>query len=365
MKKLRSFPVFVLLVALAIEHAGALPRFASRTGAKCQSCHVNPSGGGMRLAFGQQYGRETLPVPTWSDEFALDDFSTKLSEAVSIGADVRTLYYYLQNPAGDRNAFFEMQGNLYFNLKLAKKVSLYVDKELYSGVEIFGLLNILPGNGFIKLGKFIPNYGMKVDDHRTFIRQYTEFSPETSAPFYTGGEIGFSPGPVTITGGVYNSLSGTAFAPSIPNQKAFLGRAEGIFKASDNITVGVGANVFYKNVAGAKSTMYGGFGSVSYKDLSLLAETDLVKKTTVGDTTGFILYVEADYVVTPGLDLKFIYDFYDPDKDLKTGAMSRYSFGFEFFPISGVEVRPLYRILHEDPVDVKNNEFHVIVHFYL
>jgi hypothetical protein len=60
-----------------------------------------------------------------------------------------------------------------------------------------------------------------------------------------------------------------------------------------------------------------------------------------------------------------IYDFYDPDLDVKTGSFSRYSFGFEFFPIAGVEVRPLYRINQEDPTDSTNDEFHLLLHFYL
>ena len=131
------------------------------------------------------------------------------------------------------------------------------------------------------------------------------------------------------------------------------------------MNIGVGANLFYKNIAGTKSTMFGGFGSVSYGDFTLMAEVDWIKKTVVGDTTAFILYAEADYILTPGFDLKFIYDFYDPNKDLKTGSMSRVSFGFEFFPISGIEVRPLYRILTENPTDIKNNEFNLVVHFYL
>ena len=44
--------------------AQALPRFAAETGAKCQSCHINPSGGGMRNAFGAQSppGRK---IPDW------------------------------------------------------------------------------------------------------------------------------------------------------------------------------------------------------------------------------------------------------------------------------------------------------------
>jgi len=78
-----------------------------------------------------------------------------------------------------------------------------------------------------------------------------------------------------------------------------------------------------------------------------------------------LVYGEAHYTVTDGVGLNVAYDFYDPDKDRKSGATSRYSIGAEFFPIGGVEVRPIYRIIKEDPTDVKNNEFHVLFHIYL
>jgi hypothetical protein len=81
--------------------------------------------------------------------------------------------------------------------------------------------------------------------------------------------------------------------------------------------------------------------------------------------TAVVIYAEANYVLTPGVDLKVAYDFYDPDKDQKTGAISRYSFGFEFFPIAGVEVRPMYRIKREEPIEVKDNEFHLLFHIYI
>jgi hypothetical protein len=368
--------VVVLGVAAALP-AFALPRFASRTAAKCQSCHINPSGGGMRQTFGVQYGRETLPVPTWSEEFGLDDFSTKLTDFVSIGADFRTLYFYQQNPdAGTppksvkaSNAFYQMQGDIYMNFRLAKNVNIYLDKGLYSGFEIFGLLNILPGNGHIKVGKFVPNYGLKLDDHRAYVRQFTGFSaevdPTRSSFVLTGGEVGFAPGPINIVGGVYNAADGSGIGTG--NNKAFLGRVEGMFKASEDVHVGLGGNVFTKmNASGTRTTLFGGFGSLSYQDLTILGEADLIQNKLAGTkTTGLVTFVEVDYVVTPGLDLKIGYDFYDPDKDLKTGSLSKYNIGLEFFPISGVEVRPIYRIVKDEPIDIKNDEFQLLVHFYL
>ncbi|MBX2990890.1 MAG: hypothetical protein KIT19_05520 [Phycisphaeraceae bacterium] len=369
---MKRMPVsFLLMCFLVAETSFSLPRFASRTGAKCQSCHVNPSGGGMRQAFGLQYGREALPVPTWSEELGLDDFSTKLSEFVSIGADVRTLFYAQQIPDSatggsvTNNAFFQMQGDVYMNFRLARKVSIYIDKGIYSGFEIFGLLSILPANGHIKIGKFVPNYGTKVDDHRTFIRDQTGFSPERGRSELTGGEVGISPGPVSITAGVYNAADG--FGGGGSSNKAFLGRAEGIFKLSEDLFLGLGGNVFSREgSSGSQTTLFGGIGSLSYGDLTISGEVDWIRNKVAGTTTtGLVSYVEAGYVVTTGVDLKFIYEFYDPNIDVKAGAVSRYSFGFEFFPVSGVEVRPVYRISHEDPVDLKNNEFNLLIHFYL
>lgn len=355
--------VGVLALFLA-DSALALPRFSSREGWKCQSCHVNPSGGGMRQAGGVKFGREELPVPTWSDELKLDDFSTQLNDFISIGADVRTLFFYKQDSVLNQNAFFQMQGDVYLNFRLAKKVNVYFDQGLYSGFEVFGILNVLPANGFVKVGKFIPNYGLKVDDHRTYIREYTGLSAETGAPFFTGAEVGVSPGPATITAGVFNAADSRGAATG--NSKAALGRAEGIFELSDDWNMSLGGNVLYKDTQGGNNTFLGGFASFSSEDFTLMGEGDLLRKEVAGVTTdGFVVYGEADYMVTQGFDLKFIYDYYDSDLDLKTGALSRYSFGFEFFPISGVEVRPLYRIIKEDPNDISNDEMHLIVHFYL
>lgn len=360
-------PVMIVLLTASIgAGASALPRFASRTGAKCQSCHVNPSGGAMRQAFGVQYGREQLPVPAWSKEFELEDFSNVITNVLGIGADFRTLFFSQNIPdATARNGFFQMQGDIYLNFRIAKKVSLFFKKGLRDGFEAFGLFTILPASGHVKVGKFVPNYGIKTDDHTAYVRQATEFTPERGRVERTGIEAAISPGPFTIMAGVYNADE-SSFAPT-SNSKAILGRGEGMFKLADDLFLGLGGNVFTKKVAGITSTYYGGFGSFSWNSLTVLGEADWVKnKTPAGsEITGFATSIEADYPVIAGLDLKLGYDFFDPDTQFKTGATSRYSVGFEFFPLSGVEVRPVYRIVKESPANGNKDEIHVLLHLYL
>ncbi len=358
----------------------ALPRFAVRTGSKCQSCHVNPSGGSMRQAYGVQYGREKLPVPEWSKDYSLDDFSNLIGNVLGIGADFRTLYFSQKSSTATTSAFWQMQGDLYLNLHVAKKVSFYLSKGLYSGFEAFALLDLLPARGSIKVGKFTPAFGTKLDDHTTFIRTYTGFSPELARPELTGVEAAVSPGPVTVMGGVYNSADG--FGSAVGNSKAFLGRAEAMLGGDNNIHVGFGGDVYYNgilpssvlqrmsevgtvSVSGTpKNTIYGGFGSISIGELAVFGEADwMTIRSDLPDIKSFVCYLEADYPVVTGVDIKLAYDFFDPDINLKTGTITRYTAGVEFFPLPGVEVRPLYRFFNGTNITQKN-EVDILLHLY-
>jgi hypothetical protein len=262
------------------------------------------------------------------------------------------------------NSFWQMQGDLYLSFRISKKVGLYLKKGLYSGFEAFGSLQVLPANGHIKAGKFVPNYGMRMDDHTAFVRTYTGFSPATGRPELTGVEAAVAPGAFRVAAGIFNATDAFGGGDS---RKALLGRAEGLFSLGEDVTLGLGANVFRRELdAGGNQTLAGSFGSFSVGDLTVLGEVDLIRSVLASKTiTAVAGFGEVDYAVTPGVDLKFMYDFYDPDKEVKTGSVSRYSVGFEFFPVSGVEVRPLYRFVVDDPKDVPNNEFHVLFHLFL
>jgi hypothetical protein len=289
-----------------------------------------------------------------------------VTNVLGVGADFRTLFFTRNDPVvGSSNGFWQMQGDLYLNLRVAKKVNVFLKKGLRDGFEVFGLFNVLPAGGHVKVGKFVPNFGMKTDDHTAYVRSLTGWSPEFGRIERTGLELAVSPGPVTVTGGIYNAEEGLYVPGS--SQKAFLGRAEGIFALAEKIYLGLGADVFTKKVSGVTNTLFGGFGSLSIGDLTVLGEADAMKEKAASGTTttGLVMSLEADYVLTQGIDLKAGYDFYDPDVDVKTGTTSRYSLGFEFFPLGGVEVRPVYRIVKDEPDTGNRNELHLLLHIYL
>ncbi|NUN69778.1 MAG: hypothetical protein HUU02_08725 [Bacteroidetes bacterium] len=381
---MKRFMLSLALLVAATAALEALPKFATRQGAKCQSCHVNPTGKGMRSTFGSTYGREELTMTTFKEQTDIEDFSPSLNDFLTIGMDYRTLYYYREATAS--STFFQMQADLYLDLRLNKKFRIYFDKGLYSGFEVFGLAKVLPLDGYIKLGNFVPSYGLKMDDHNLMIRSGPFFPLNTDSTYNarayptglnfgqgaedTGLELGFSPGIFTFQAAVMNGRKGGLAGAAGSTKKAMMFRGD-ISMSTDLVNFSVGGSYYALPHATVNSTttIMGGFGVVSIaNNLTLLGEYDLLTNyngVLKKDVTGTILYAEANYLLTSGIDLKVGYEFYDPNNSQKDGTITRYTIGAELFPLTGVEVRPLYRISQEKPKDADNNEFHMMFHFYL
>src|SRR5258708_18142740 len=79
--------MLVILVLLRAGAAAAEPYLAVETGYKCNVCHVNPTGGGLRNAFGLTYAKVLLPAETLDN--ALDSWDGKLTDRLRVGRDLR------------------------------------------------------------------------------------------------------------------------------------------------------------------------------------------------------------------------------------------------------------------------------------
>jgi hypothetical protein len=355
----------------------ALPRFAARSAAKCQSCHVNPTGAGMRNFYGStSYGREALPIKSWQEEFRLDEFSTQLTDFLSYGLDFRFLYFYQKkdNPDATRSSFFPMQMDMYFNMRVSKKINVYVNPAFGSSdrLEIYAAANILPIDGYIKAGRFTPAYGLRIDDHTVFVREKTPFRNNRGQA--AGAEIGINPGPLTLL----VSATNTSGDRDVQLPKAIVAKAEARFKF-DAVSILLGGSSFNRPVD--KINLVGGYGLVAWDgNATLMGAAEYIRGSSIemsvngerggsnnarADLKQLAVTVEADYVVIQGVDLKLMYDFFDPDTKLKTGKATRYSAGFEFFPVSGVEIRPLFRYTDDTVLKRKTTDVHVLLHFYL
>ena len=377
--------ILALLTVTALSASmSALPKFASRAGARCQSCHVNPTGKGMRTEFGRSYGMDDITIPTWKERSDLEELSMSLTPNIEMGLDVRTLFFYEQQSRA--SSTLQMQGDIYFDIRLNNWVRIYLDKGLYSGFEAFALAKVLPWDGYIKAGKFMPAFGTRIDDHNAFIRGgpygggpfSAQFQPLSSAGYPTGlrfgersedsgVELGLSPGVFTFNVGVFNGTPGSGLNGITPStEKAFALRGDASFKFS-GIHLNVGGSAYQSPVAGSTHLYRGVFGSITVAErYTLNSEADLVEVELAGpNLSGLIVWNELNVVVSPGIDLKVGYEFYDPDRNLKNGSFSRAVIGAEFFVLSGVELRPMYRINIEEPTNVSNNEFQMMLHLFL
>jgi hypothetical protein len=333
----------------------------------------------MRNTFGANFGRDDISVKAWQEEYALEDFSTKLNNFISYGADFRFLGFYQSKTSPDvsSSSFFPMQMDLYFNLAVSKKISLYVNPAFgpYSRLEMFAVAKVLPFNGYLKLGRFAPSHGLRYDDHTSFIRQATPF--RNYGGQQSGVEFGLNPGPISLMGAVTNGMRGDLDGGLA---KAVFGKIEG-HGALGPINLIAGVSSYNDASGGQKLNLLEGYGAVSISErltvmgtveqiqgnsATMSVNSDINQRNSLNsDLKQFAVLVGADYVLVQGFDLKLMYDFFDPNTDVKSGTAQRYSGGFEFMPIGGVEVRPMYRYTKDSVLNRNTTDLQVLFHIYL
>jgi hypothetical protein len=77
MKTLMTLLILLITVVLALTFTGrptqALPEYAAQTGEPCASCHISPSGGGLRTPRGQAWVGAGKPaaVPNLTESLSL------------------------------------------------------------------------------------------------------------------------------------------------------------------------------------------------------------------------------------------------------------------------------------------------------
>ena len=153
------------------------------------------------------------PVPP---EFWLTGIRATLTQQAPF-TERTDLYESPQNPDGlsptkwkateatyATDVYFEMQGDLYLQFELDQRWRLLLDKGLYDNFELMAIGHILSNTGYIKIGHFVPPFGMRQSDHTAFVRERIGFGTEFRE---TGIEIGFHPERINAAFSVTNGSS--------------------------------------------------------------------------------------------------------------------------------------------------------------
>ncbi|GIX06958.1 MAG: hypothetical protein KatS3mg115_1361 [Candidatus Poribacteria bacterium] len=387
-----------LLGGLLLSPAVALPRFSVMVGEGCTTCHLNPSGQGLRNRYGVEvFGTRELA------QSRREALKTVIGERLRIGGDLRVQpYFYLDDRAGvasaDPNAqttgtettigLFTMQTDLYLAWDLQDQLTIYLETDLLNQTaEVFGMWDPKGEAGYLKVGRFLPNYGLRIDDHTAFIRGGNPRSRRQGltdglfwGPNYSdsGLETGFRLLGLQWTLGAFN---GEAFSPLNDDRElALLGRVERFVRLSRSTHLLLGGNVYSSQnptqEALGRLLLAGGFLGIGGKSWTLTAEADWAQDylpangaaQTGSPTRGahsLAIFVEGAVRAAQGVYLLARLEHFDPDLDADGQRFWRGSLGAEWYPVPYLEIKPTLRYTDQGTDQVRLLEALLQLHGWL
>lgn len=304
-----------------------------------------------QLAFAGQERPETAP--------AMDH---RLTDAVAMGADVRVLFQDLRQSKPrvmKLDHFFMMQGAFYLSADLWDAVSLYIAPALYGADALMyeGAVIWRPWEqAYLKVGRFVPVYGYKLDNHTYFTRKQTGFGAKSKE---VGLEAGVELGPLQWQLSLFNGVESDLDYDD--NTAKGLSTRLSLRHRSRGVRLEAGASAFY-NVRGLKEAQGGGdtrredarvglFGGLALGRLTWMGEADISRiddRTEARPIARFASAQELAVLAVDGLDLAVTYELWDDDMDASGNAVHRFGAGFDVYPWPFTELNVRYRFTRAD-----------------
>jgi hypothetical protein len=305
----------------------------------------------MRSTFGSQFFAQTEMAAHKVSYDKIDNFQPALNKNITLGADLRTMYYYNDNDSNRQSTFFQMEGSFYLNAQFNNRVSLLLSKGLNSDLEAYGLAYVMPLNGYIKMGKFEPGYGWFYDDHTSFVREKMLWPPQ----YYDSGiEFGLAPPHTSVSVGLFN---GTSSSLDNDKGKAVTARMECRHHVGF-LGFAYGGSFYFNDRRQDDVYLYGPFFYAKINKFIYTGELDWLKNSRIGqDSVSLATTQEFAYEYKQGIWFKAQYDFFDGDIDHKSGSISRIGFGLQYFPIAFVEISPQLRYYDQVDYQKKHNRY--------
>lgn len=376
MKKRNYTFLLLIIFFVSITDSFSYPRFAAYTGNKCVDCHINPAGGSMRNLYGIKYAKENLSMDVFKDISNKTEFSGQLTKNISIGGDVRLAHVDNQNHnAANMNTFLSMQGDLYVNAKVNDYIDVFVSPgisipNIPMKYDVYGMVSKLPLNSYFKVGRFTPDFGIKIVEHRAFQRNLILNTPYSQDE---GLELGISPGIFNLSLGLFNGLN-TDFFDADQNKMFVASTGVTLSTKDENINFNLGASFLnnpfefhdpnIQHPLNSNRKVFGGHTMVGiYNKVALLGEYDLEEYSIESNMTRReYRYIELNGRIIKGVELRGAYEFYDINRDITDDETTRFSVGAAVFPLLGFEFEAMMRFVKFK--DIKTNEIQGNFHFY-
>lgn len=332
-RRLPGFAVSVLALVLAAA-AHAEPYLAVQQGYKCIACHVNPTGGGMRNAFGNVFAQNVLPAHRIDP--GDDSWTGAINRYVMLGGDVRADWTSTDVPnEPSTNEFDVSDARVYLDVEaIPGRLSAYVDERLAPGsatnLEVYVRYWSADQAWFVQAGRMYLPFGLRLEDDTAFTRTVPGINMTTPD---TGIELGWE----STNWSAQLALSnGSAGGPETDSGKQVTGQFAYV---DPRARIGLAAS-YNQSDAGDRAG-YGVFGGLRTGPVALLGEADLVVDDGFPDGTRNLVSAlfEADWAVRRGHNLKLTAEWLDPDRDVDNDEQTRWSAVYEYSPIQFLQLR--------------------------
>jgi hypothetical protein len=327
-----AFPGALLAALAGAPPAQAEPYLAVREGFKCMVCHVNPTGGGMRSAFGAVYGQTQLPA-TGADAETLASWADFARGPLAIGADLRSVASYVDVPdGGEQNAFSneDVRGYLAVNL-LPDRLLLYVDQRLApTAVNQEAYARVGDAGRYVKFGRMYLPYGLRLQDDSAFIRSVPGITFDTPD---NGVEIGIDAGAWSTQLAIANGSGGGAEQDTGKLASLRVEYVQAGWRA--------GASASVNDAAAGRRHMGNVFAGLRTGPIAWLAEADYVVDDGFATGKRRLLagLLEANWLLARGHNFKLTGEYFDPDMDVAEDPRTRHSLWWEYTPMPFLQLR--------------------------
>ena len=344
---IRFFTLMMLLFSCSIGIAE--PYLAAKTGLKCMSCHVSPTGGGMRTEFGLAFG-QTLS----SDSSESSILTSQINSYLRLGGDFRASTQVIETP--QQQSQFSTQTDrvsLYLHAEMSPQLDFYIDQQLAPNSlnrTAWVKYQSEDKSRYIRAGKFFLPYGLRLEDDSAFIRQVSGIS------FFTadnGVELGFDRDKWSMQLALSN---GTAGATDNNREKQISFRAAYI-KPIWRLGTSLNSN----NGPLVKREMFNLFAMLNLFDSQWLIEMDRITDSGGISVTQHVFLLELNKEIIKGHNLKLTWEAHDPDADTDGELRKRSSLVWEYFPLRQLQLRSGIRIGDADPLNPQDNRDELFV----
>jgi hypothetical protein len=341
----------VLILSLACQQASAEPYLAVQTGFKCGQCHVNPTGGGLRTAFGDVFAQTILPAKHL--DTGADTWAGEINRFLAVGGDLRAAAQFEKTPGtASVDEFSLEQVRVYANATvIPNRLSVYVDEQVAPGGalnrEAYGMYWSAAHDWYVKGGQMYLPFGLRLQDQTAFIQTASGINMTTPDQ---GVEFGWEHRSWDAQLAVSN---GTAGGPETDHGKQYSGQ---LIYVEPLWRLGIGTN-FNDAAAGNKSAV-ALFGGLKTGPVAWLAQGELIDDKSFPDGGRRMLatLVEGNWLFARGNNLRVTGEFFDPDRKVANDAQTRWSVVYELTPIQFLQLRAGARFSDGIPQDDAEHE---------